>query len=173
MPGNLDTRKARARQASWQPPLADPLAARMLSPMGTEIPSKDAHEGHTLTRAQVAARLGISTSSVRRLEGIELHPVQDARGVWRFDSAEVARVPPRARQQESLRARGPREVPTGGEIAARIFRLFDAGRELSEIVIATRQPPSTVRWLYREWSTGLEAGEHERAARAKRAVALR
>jgi len=42
-----------------------------------------------LTRSQVARRLGKSVATVRRLEGMELYPRRDWRGVWRFDEAEV------------------------------------------------------------------------------------
>lgn len=42
-----------------------------------------------MTRQQVAKRLGKSLATVRRLEGVRLRPVQDGRGVHRFDPAEV------------------------------------------------------------------------------------
>lgn len=42
-----------------------------------------------MTRKQVAARLGRSLATVRRLKGTELHPVVDATGVHRFDPSEV------------------------------------------------------------------------------------
>ena len=42
-----------------------------------------------MTRQQVAKRLRKSLATVRRLEGVRLHPIQDGRGVHRFDPAEV------------------------------------------------------------------------------------
>lgn len=45
-----------------------------------------------LTRSQVARRLGKSIATVRRMEGVALHPQRDARGVQRFDPHEVERV---------------------------------------------------------------------------------
>jgi hypothetical protein len=42
-----------------------------------------------VTRKQVAARLGKSIATVRRIEGVLLHPVRNARGVHRFDPDEV------------------------------------------------------------------------------------
>ena len=42
-----------------------------------------------MTRQQVATRLGKSLATVRRLEGVRLRPVQDSRGVHRFDPDEV------------------------------------------------------------------------------------
>ena len=119
----------------------------------------------TLTRAEVAARLGISTSSVRRLEGVHLHPVQDDRGTWRFDSAELDRVPRRAQLQRNASRR--RNAPSAGQIAARVFRMLEAGEGLNEIVIAARQPPALVRQLHREWLISLEQGERDRQVRER------
>ncbi len=45
-----------------------------------------------LTRSAVAKRLGKSIATVRRMEGIELHPTRDERGVNPFDPAEVEQV---------------------------------------------------------------------------------
>ncbi|HEY2406939.1 MAG TPA: hypothetical protein VGI10_13105 [Polyangiaceae bacterium] len=42
-----------------------------------------------MTRQQVARRLGKSLATVRRIEGVLLHPTRDSRGVHRFDSEEV------------------------------------------------------------------------------------
>jgi hypothetical protein len=45
-----------------------------------------------LTRSGVAKRLGKSIATVRRMEGIELFPTRDERGIHRFDPEEVERV---------------------------------------------------------------------------------
>jgi len=45
-----------------------------------------------LTRSGVAKRLGKSIATVRRMEGVELFPRRDERGVCRFDPDEVERV---------------------------------------------------------------------------------
>ena len=42
-----------------------------------------------MTRGQVAKRLGKSLATVRRIEGVLLHSVQDSYGVHRFDDAQV------------------------------------------------------------------------------------
>ena len=42
-----------------------------------------------MTRKQVAQRLGKSLATVRRIEGVLLHPRRDANGVHRFDRNEV------------------------------------------------------------------------------------
>lgn len=57
-----------------------------------------------LTRSQVARRLGRSLATVRRLEGKELHPERDARGVHRFDPLEVAALGDRLTTSGSLLA---------------------------------------------------------------------
>jgi hypothetical protein len=43
----------------------------------------------SMTRTQVALRLGKSLATVRRLEGVLLHPRRDSLGVHRFDPGEV------------------------------------------------------------------------------------
>ena len=45
-----------------------------------------------LTRSQVARRLGKSIATVRRMEGFDLNPWTDERGVNRFDADEVDAV---------------------------------------------------------------------------------
>jgi len=116
----------------------------------------NAHDGW-LTRAQVAAELGYrSIFPIRKMEGRKLHPVREARA-WLFDPAEVAEL--------KLTRTTPRPAaPTmpEGRIAARVFYLFDHGRELREIVEELEVPPSVVRDLWHEWLIGLEDGEMER-----------
>ena len=115
-----------------------------------------AHDGW-LTRAQVAAELGYrSIYPIRKMEGTKLHPVREARG-WVFDPVEVAGL-------KAMRtAQGPAGPPrSDGQIAARVFYLFDHGRELREIVQEAEVPPSVVRELWHEWLTDLHEGETER-----------
>ena len=129
------------------------------------MPSQSPASAHTLTRQQVADRLGISTSSVRRMEWDKLHPVQDERGVWRFDDNEVkaiasedgGRSGKRIAMSSKRRRRDPR-----GRVAARVFIMFARRKSLREIVVATKQSPEAIRALYREWSTTLEEGEWQR-----------
>lgn len=125
----------------------------------TQAPA--AHDGW-LTRAQVAAELGYrSIFPIRKMEGTKLHPVREARG-WVFDPAEVAEL--------KLTRTAPRPAaPTlsEGRIAARVFYLFDHGRELREVVQEAEVPPSVVRELWHEWLTDLEEGEMERRKTAQ------
>ena len=114
-----------------------------------------------LTRAQVAAELGYrSIFPVRKMEGRELRPVRTARG-WLFEPAEVAAV----------KAKRPIGGATGpvseGRIAARVFYLFDKGRELREIVEELEIAPGIVRDLWHEWLTDLDEGEMNRRKTAQ------
>ena len=59
-----------------------------------------------LTRAAVAKVLGRSIATVRRLEGHELFPRRDWKGVFRFDESEVAAVARRLRAGDVVAARG-------------------------------------------------------------------
>jgi hypothetical protein len=74
-----------------------------------------------------------------------------------FDPAEVAEV--------KLTRTAPRPAAPSmseGKIAARVFYLFDHGRELREVVQEAEVPPSVVCELWHEWLTDLEEGEMER-----------
>ncbi|MEY4581493.1 MAG: hypothetical protein RL701_6196 [Pseudomonadota bacterium] len=125
-------------------------------------------EAESWTRQQVAHRLQISVSSVRRLEGTRLQPVQDEAGVWRFEPAEVEEL---VQDGPVKRRRAPerhRDCQNAGEAAAHVFRLFGAGKSLRDIVVEARQTPERVRELYREWLLGLREGERRRHERLER-----
>ncbi|MFM2415919.1 MAG: hypothetical protein RL385_642, partial [Pseudomonadota bacterium] len=127
-------------------------------------PSADATTDEQLVvRRQAAAELlGISTTSLRRLEGDLLHPHVDPNGIHWFAVADLeaarARVPVRARPRAPLSADEQREARAGRQ-AATAFRLFGRGHTLAEVVVAMRLPPERVRALYHEWVTSLETGE--------------
>jgi DNA-binding transcriptional MerR regulator len=120
-----------------------------------------------LMRNDVAKRLGVSISTVRRLEGTRLHPAIDANGARRFKASDVERLAkeleaeqrsPRNAQQAVVRAA---EIPKG-ELAALVFERLEQRHSLSEIVIALRLPPEDVRDLHHTWLVGLYAGELQR-----------
>ena len=120
-----------------------------------------AHDGW-LTGAQVAAELGYrSIFPIRKMEGTKLHPVREARG-WLFDPAEVAEL---KLTRTAPRAAAP--AMSEGRVAARVFYLFDHGRELREVVQEAEVPPSVVRELWHEWLTDLDEGEMERRKTAQ------
>lgn len=116
-----------------------------------------------LTRAQVAAQLGVSKATVRRLEKRkELRPRKGKGDVRLFDPAEVAGVQARSRGMSR------------GEVASAVFTRFERGEPLGRIVIDLRLDPETVRGLYREFRTPLAEGfarEAREAAEARRAQA--
>lgn len=128
---------------------------------------------HSLTRSQVAERLGISVLSVRRLEYVRLYPMQDARGVYRFDPAELEALEPlrsprpRSFASDPHAAAARRESAKKGRLAARVFVMFGQHKALFQIVVATRQPPEVIRELFHEWSTTLDMGEWARQQAAE------
>jgi hypothetical protein len=117
-----------------------------------------------LTRAQVAARLNVSVSKVRTMEGKDLHP-ETINGVHYFARPDVETVA--TSLPSTARARGRLDE---GQIAARVFLLIDHGKELREIVEELEVPPQTVRTLYHEWKTDFMDGEEERRRAAEEAV---
>jgi hypothetical protein len=87
--------------------------------------------------------------------------VRDARG-WLFDPVEVAAL------KTSRLVTAPAAASLSeGRIAARVFYLFDHGRELREIVQELEVPPNVVRDLWHEWLVGLEDGEMDRRKSAQ------
>lgn len=135
-----------------------------VSPRSSKKQGEDALRMAALTRDDVAKRLGVSISTVRRLEGTRLHPSIDDKSVRRFKASDVERLAkeleaeqrsPRNAQQAVVRAA---EMPKG-ELAALVFEKLEQRHSLSEIVIALRVPPEDVRDLYHTWLVGLWAGE--------------
>ncbi len=134
------------------------------------VPAKQVDEElklAALTRDDVAKRLDVSISTVRRLEGTRLHPLIDDKGVRRFKASDVERY---AKELEAEQ-RSPRNAQkavvraaemTKGELAALVFERLEQRHSLSEIVIALRVPPEDVRELYHTWLVGLWAGELQR-----------
>lgn len=129
------------------------------------IVSDPAGSKHALTRGEVADRLGVSVSTVRRYEGTRLHPTIGADGVRTFAAEDVVRLAktlaaeleasPRAAAKAAARA----EELSKGELAARVFERLEQRQSLAEIVVALRVPPDDVRALYRSWLIGLWEGE--------------
>jgi hypothetical protein len=60
---------------------------------------------------------------IRKMEGTNLHPVREVRG-WLFDPAEVA-----ALKTARIATAPAKAALSEGQIAARVFFLFDHGRE--------------------------------------------
>src|SRR5688572_28098770 len=91
-----------------------------------------------LTRSQAARRLGVSVTTLRRMEGAVLHPEKGPGGVRIFDVSEV--------EASFLRVRASRHSPAAadGEIAAEVFALLDDGLNPVDVVKRTRVAPDLV-----------------------------
>jgi hypothetical protein len=140
--------------------MANPVSA---APPAKKQPTPPELRGKR-TRAQAAARLGVSVSKVRTMEGTTLHPVV-INGVHYFTADELDEVacciPASSRARRRL---------DDGQIAARVFRLIDNGKELREIVEELEVTPQHVRTLYREWKTDFLSGEEDRLRAEQDAV---
>jgi hypothetical protein len=86
-----------------------------------------------LTRAQVARRLGKSIATVRRMEGVLLHPECDSNGVHQFDADDVDSIRS-SRAPSTARHMAASATPRGGDSAGR----SDA-RGLRDAAILVRQ----------------------------------
>lgn len=146
-------------------PGAQPKSAlQIVSPLAT-TPSTSAAIPRRLTRSEVAERLGISISSVRRLERDRLHPERGPDGTHYFDSVEVtalATVLVTERRPTKPAAAPPAPKLSAGEIAARAFECFEQRYSLAEVVISLRVKPKVVRELFHEWLVSLTQGELRR-----------
>ena len=129
--------------------------------------SDDDPRSAALTRDDVAKRLNVSISTVRRFEGTRLHPRVDDNSVRRFKASEVERLA----MELAAENRSPRNAKQAvvnaaqlskGELAALVFERLEQRHSLAEIVIALRVPPEDVRDLYHTWLVGLWAGELQR-----------
>ena len=117
-----------------------------------------------LTRSQVAARLDVSISKVRTMEGTALHP-EVIGGVHYFSADDVdalARSLPASKRS--------RAGLDDGQIAALVFFLIEHGKELAEIDQELEVPPQLVRTLYHEWKTDFMEGEEERRRATEQAA---
>ena len=104
-----------------------------------------------LRRAEVADRLGVSLTTLRRMEGTRLHPATGPDGVHLFDEAEVEAAVVTYR---GIRARRAATLkPSDGEIAASAFELFEEGTPLVDVVKRLQVTPDRVATLCRAWAS--------------------
>lgn len=111
--------------------------------------ANDTDTGRLITRAQAAKILGWGYSTVKRSEGIDLHPVRDARGVYWFREEEVRALARRLQQGEVI------EDPAkhyDGPTAARVFKMLDEGQTLPDIIIALELHPAIAREIANQWA---------------------
>ena len=139
------------------------VSKRKVSADTTAIRGHDDLKQASLTRDDVAKRLGISVSTVRRLEGSKLHPLVTGSGVRRFKPADVEQLATTlAANQNAPRNAALTVERSKGELAALVFERLEQRHSLAEIVIALRVSPDEVRDLYHTWLVGLWAGELQR-----------
>ena len=149
-------------------PGAEPKSTlQIVSPSAT-TPSASGAIPRRLTRSEVADMLGVSISSVRRLERDRLHPERGPDGTHYFAPTEVTAL---ATALAAERRTKPSVAPptpklSAGEIAARAFECFEQRYSLAEVVISLRIEPQVVRELFHEWLVGLTQGELQRKAPA-------
>jgi transcriptional regulator with XRE-family HTH domain len=137
------------------------------SPHLSLVPGAKAADLAPLSRAQVADRLGISVSTVRRYEGTRLHPQIGSDGVHWFAAQEVAELAAELANQPRMQRRLRNAAPLAGqgaarsaarsadEVAALVFERLEQRQTLAEIVIGVRVAPERVRELHAQWSQGL------------------
>jgi hypothetical protein len=97
-----------------------------------------------LTRRQVAALLGATETEVKARDGDTLHPVKGPDGSWRYPTEDVARLLRGAVACDS-------EGPPDGATCAAAFELFQAGKKMTDVVVALKQQPSVIRGLRAEY----------------------
>jgi hypothetical protein len=102
-----------------------------------------------LRRTEVARRLGVSLTTLRRMEGTHLHPATGPDGIHLFDEAEVEAA---VITYRGIRARSAAK-PSDGEIAAAAFELFDNGTSLVDVVKQLQVQPERVGALHRAWAS--------------------
>jgi hypothetical protein len=113
----------------------------ILSPaMRTAVPSG------SLTRSKVARRLGVSVTTLRRMEGTLLHPQTGEGGVRMFDAEEVEAAVIRVRRRERP------EEPETGAVAAEVFTLFDEGVHPVDVIKKLLLAPNVVESLHVQWT---------------------
>jgi hypothetical protein len=94
------------------------------------------------SRRQVAVLVGVSEDEVKEKDGSIFHPTKGPDGSLRYASDEV--IP----AMNGNGGDGP--VPTGA-ICATAFELFQAGKNLPDVVISLKQSPAMIRALRAEY----------------------
>jgi DNA-binding transcriptional MerR regulator len=102
---------------------------------------------YTLTRRQVAERMGVTVSRVRAFDSKQLHP-RARGGQWFYNAEEVDDlISRRTKHRTAARI-------TSGRLTARAFRMFGEGkRNIRDLCIELETTPDQVDKLYEEWIT--------------------
>lgn len=140
----------------------------LLAPPACAAPMPDGK----LTRADVARRLGVSRTTVRRFEGKALHPVEGPGGVRFFEEREVQalQITYRADRSAACATDADDADDAAGHHAADAFERFDHGATPSDVVKALHLRPELVLSLHEAWlrmkQPAKRLSEGELAARA-------
>ena len=89
--------------------------------------------------------LGVSKSTLRRMEGTALTPVVGPKNVHLFQEEEVRSVVVTRRARIDVQ-------PSNGDVAADAFALFDAGVDVVDAVKQLRVSPDALEALYERWA---------------------
>lgn len=101
-----------------------------------------------LSRSQAAEILGVTEREISKMDGRQLNPRRAADRRWVYDISEIralldgAGVPGASSAARAI---------VDGEISAAAFELFEAGKTLPQVVIATRQTAATILHLRAEY----------------------
>ncbi len=101
--------------------------------------------GKLLGRAQAARLLGVSKSTLRRMEGERLTPVVGPKNVRLFHEEQIHSlvVTKRSDSSEPMRS--------GGDVAADVFELLDTNVHPVDVVKRLRLEPELVEALHQRW----------------------
>lgn len=146
IPRRRDGRSAEILQRVQSPRLSE--AARVGDGGSSTLTAlRDDTADRFVSRAEAARFLGVSESTVRRLEHTELPPVVE-NGVHRHSLRKLREF---GLQRASRGTKQP-DSGFGGGIAGDAFGLFDEGRGPAEVVRSLRVEPHVARELFREWA---------------------
>jgi hypothetical protein len=105
-------------------------------------------------RREAALILHCSRDNVRRLDKVGQLKTgkRDRNGTFTYDRREV---------EELARRRGLGVKPSG-ELTARAFELFKAGKSFEDVCIATKQEPDVIQTLWERYRGGYDYGRKQR-----------
>lgn len=109
-----------------------------------------------LSVVQVAERLGISASSVKR-QARALGGARDARGHWQFSPVTVERRVTTQTQRVTIGRSREVVEPDVGRRTAAVVRMLESGSTCSAIVVALEEPYDFVARVRAQWISGYEA----------------
>jgi len=126
----------------------EPSEGGAIAPNGDDSTASatPAHAGKLVGRSQAARLLGVSKSTVRRMEGQGLTPVVGPNNTHLFHEEQVQSLIVTRRSETGSPSR------VTGDIAADAFRLLDEGLHPVDVVKRLRLEPDLVEALHLNWS---------------------